>query len=509
MLGLGAMIGAGIFVLIGHASALAGPAIVLAFLLNAGFAVTVGACYAELAVAFPRTGGAYAWAGEAFGRRIGFSCRILLLGGADRSLRALRVGLWRIRRRDRPSHRPRDELARFVGGAPGDAPGPGPRTARVTRCLERAWSTRDGAGGGRDHRAQDRDPGRSGGGRWTRARRESRSRRALSTLHARGPAWCPDGDGSRVHRFEGYEIIAQTREEVGAPARTIPRAIFLAIGVACLLYIAGGRSRSSSRSCRRKGWRPTCTSGSSERSDSSMPRDVWRPAGDRILLVAGLASTASALNATLYSASRIALSMAREGDLPERIAWVDPKRRTPVPAIALTCFGCAIAVLVLPIRDVAAAANLLFFRGLHERRGRADPAAPVASGASAPLPRSPRSLVAGDDRRRGLRAGRATLRSQPRRLALRRFLARRWVSPRAPRLTAYSTSLRGCESNRFRDRSSLGMPKRSPIGLDNRSNALRFRRGGGTQPISARLVGFLFAVLVSPSSWESRALRSR
>ena len=65
MLGLGAWwepiasrVGAGIFVLIGHASALAGPAIVLAFVLNAGFAITVGACYAELAVAFPRTGGA-------------------------------------------------------------------------------------------------------------------------------------------------------------------------------------------------------------------------------------------------------------------------------------------------------------------------------------------------------------------------------------------------------------------------------------------------------------------
>ncbi len=72
MLGLGAMIGAGIFVLIGHASALAGPAIVLAFVLNAGFALTVGACYAELAVAFPRTGGAYVWVGEAFGRRVGF-----------------------------------------------------------------------------------------------------------------------------------------------------------------------------------------------------------------------------------------------------------------------------------------------------------------------------------------------------------------------------------------------------------------------------------------------------
>jgi amino acid transporter len=88
---------------------------------------------------------------------------------------------------------------------------------------------------------------------------------------------------------------------------------------------------------------------------------VLLPAGDRMLLIAGLASTASALNATLYSASRIALAMGRQGDFPERIAQVDPKRRTPVAAIALTAFACAAATIVLPLRDVAAAANLLFF----------------------------------------------------------------------------------------------------------------------------------------------------
>ena len=51
MLGAGAMIGAGIFVLVGIAAGLAGPSLLLVFVLNAGFAVTVGACYAELCAA--------------------------------------------------------------------------------------------------------------------------------------------------------------------------------------------------------------------------------------------------------------------------------------------------------------------------------------------------------------------------------------------------------------------------------------------------------------------------
>lgn len=56
-LGLGAMIGAGIFVLTGMAAGEAGPALILAFALNGVIALIVGACYAELATMMPQTGG--------------------------------------------------------------------------------------------------------------------------------------------------------------------------------------------------------------------------------------------------------------------------------------------------------------------------------------------------------------------------------------------------------------------------------------------------------------------
>src|ERR1700740_2954264 len=62
-LGIGNIIGAGIFVLTGHAAAVyAGPAIVLSYVLGAVVCGFCGLCYAELASAFPIAGSTYTYA---------------------------------------------------------------------------------------------------------------------------------------------------------------------------------------------------------------------------------------------------------------------------------------------------------------------------------------------------------------------------------------------------------------------------------------------------------------
>ena len=70
-LGIGAIIGAGIFVLTGHAAAAnAGPAITLSFVLGAVACVFAGLCYAEMASTVPIAGSAYTYAYATMGEFI-------------------------------------------------------------------------------------------------------------------------------------------------------------------------------------------------------------------------------------------------------------------------------------------------------------------------------------------------------------------------------------------------------------------------------------------------------
>ena len=70
-LGIGAIIGAGIFVLTGHAAAAnAGPAITLSFVLGAFACAFAGLCYAEMASTVPIAGSAYTYAYATMGEII-------------------------------------------------------------------------------------------------------------------------------------------------------------------------------------------------------------------------------------------------------------------------------------------------------------------------------------------------------------------------------------------------------------------------------------------------------
>jgi len=79
LLGVGIILGAGIYVLIGKASALAGNAIWLSFFLSSLVAVFTGLSYAELSSIFPKAGAEYVYTRHAFGRRTAFIIGWLLV----------------------------------------------------------------------------------------------------------------------------------------------------------------------------------------------------------------------------------------------------------------------------------------------------------------------------------------------------------------------------------------------------------------------------------------------
>lgn len=84
------------------------------------------------------------------------------------------------------------------------------------------------------------------------------------------------------------------------------------------------------------------------------------PFGAYVLLFAGLVSTISALNATIYSSSRVSFAMGRDRNLPPFFGKIDPRRRTPAVAIFISGGLVILMVSALPIKDVASAADIMF-----------------------------------------------------------------------------------------------------------------------------------------------------
>ena len=80
LLGIGCIIGTGIFVLTGTAAAnYAGPAIMISFIITGILCAFVGLCYAELASALPVSGSAYSYTYASMGEGAAWIMGLLLL----------------------------------------------------------------------------------------------------------------------------------------------------------------------------------------------------------------------------------------------------------------------------------------------------------------------------------------------------------------------------------------------------------------------------------------------
>jgi basic amino acid/polyamine antiporter, APA family len=90
--GIGIIIGAGIFVLIGRVAGLAGGAIWIPFLLAAAAATFTGLSYAELSAIFPKAGASFEFTRQAFGVRLAFMVGWLMLFANMISAAAVALG---------------------------------------------------------------------------------------------------------------------------------------------------------------------------------------------------------------------------------------------------------------------------------------------------------------------------------------------------------------------------------------------------------------------------------
>jgi amino acid transporter/nucleotide-binding universal stress UspA family protein len=355
MIGVGAMIGAGIFVLTGIAAGVAGPALILVFLLNGVVTLFAAAAYAELGSSFHSAGGGYLYVKTGLKDPQGFmsgwmswfayivACALYGLGFGAYGKEVLPLlGL---------EHYvlpllPVDQwmavgvigLFAFINYRGASEAGSAGNFVTIGKIALLAVFI--------------------GFGVWLTLHRPDWQATFTANPLPNGFSSIFIAMGLTFIAFEGYEIIAQCSEEVREPERNVPRAIFLSLVIVVPIYLLvafaalGAVQTEGMPSWQYLGLHK-------ETALMDVAKSFFRGGGIMILL-GGLFSTMSALNATIYSSSRVSFAMGRDRNLPSWFGSIHPQRKTPHWAILVSGVLSAVMAITLPIEAVASAANILF-----------------------------------------------------------------------------------------------------------------------------------------------------
>lgn len=120
--------------------------------------------------------------------------------------------------------------------------------------------------------------------------------------------------------YEGFELIANTAHDVHDAARVLPRAFFASVGFVIALYIAVALVTTGALSVEK-------IVAAKDYALAVAAEPMLGRAGFTLIACAALLSTGSAINATLYGAARLSFTIAKEGELPallEKRVWQRP-----------------------------------------------------------------------------------------------------------------------------------------------------------------------------------------
>lgn len=361
MIGVGGMIGAGIFVLTGIAAGVAGPASILAFGLNGIVTLLTALCYAELTSAIPEAGGGYAFIRRAFPGLVGFlsgwglwfaytvACSLYAAGLASYTHEFLTLYAGSFQPMVDAALGGRGAIVLYtvvmgtlfiglnVWGAAA--------TGKTENFITLAKIAILGVFAAFGLAVAMRTPQDTAG--------------AFFPFFPQGIPAVFIAMGLTFIAFQGYDLIATASEEIKRPARTIPRAIMLALGITIVIYLL--IVFVSIGAVRVEGMASWQFLGQYKETAIVRAAQNFMPGfGVVLIVVGGLLSTMSALNATILASSRVAFSMGRDKWLPSFFALIHRIRRTPHFAIAITGVLLIVIAVSLPIEALGSAASLVF-----------------------------------------------------------------------------------------------------------------------------------------------------
>lgn len=330
LLGLGSILGTGVFVSLGIAAGIVGPWVVVAVVLAAVVATCNGLSSAQLAAAHPVSGGTYEYGYRLLTPALGFSAGWMFLCAKSASAATAALG-----------------LAGYVLDALG-VEGAGARTLAAELVAAVLVGVVLG-GMGRSKRVNALMVGATlavlgafvlaGAGAAVRGFGE-----LPWTLDAGGSSGPPprallEATALLFVAYTGYGRVATLGEEIRDPARNIPRAVVVTLAAtmvlyACVAFVAVGVAG------------PAALAAATAETAAPLElaaRVIGTPGLAAAVALAACSAMAGVLLNLVLGLSRVALAMGRRGDVPRALARVE----SGSPRAAVLAVGAVIALLVL------------------------------------------------------------------------------------------------------------------------------------------------------------------
>ena len=356
MIGVASMIGGAIFVLVGPGISAAGPALIVAFLLNGVITLFTALTYAELGSALPATGGGYKWIREGLPRPNSY-----LSGWMAWFAHSIAGSLYAVAFGTFFGHLLKSaEIIDDTFGIPLE------KLFAIIAIIIFAFVNIRGSS----------HTGKVGSaitftqlgiiGALVIA--------ALAAMTFANPNWptnfqdfFPNGTsglilamGLTFIAFEGYEIIAQAGDEIKKPKKNIPKAILISLGIVISVYVLFAFVFIGGLDPLQIGQPAWEFIGSYGELGIIEAAEYYLPFGALIVLAGGFVSTLAALNATTFAASRVSFAMGRNHDLPPAFSKLHQKYRTPFVSTICSAIVMIVLAVSFDLTMIALAASVMF-----------------------------------------------------------------------------------------------------------------------------------------------------
>ena len=326
--GVGIILGAGIYVLIGQAAGLAGNALWLAFGLSAIIALLTGLSYAELSSMFPKAAAEYDYVANAFNTRLAFviGWMVFLSGVLAAATVALGFAGYFSALTGSPQILSAVAILILLTGLLVYGVKETARVAVVSTLLEMAGLIIIIAIG-------------------------------LPHLGSVNYLEMPQGFSGLFaasalifFAYQGFESMVKFSEETKSPETIVPKALILAVVICVVFYILVALSVVSVM-----GWEQLSVS---KAPFADIVSAALGPDAAILIAIIALFATANTVLMSMYASSRILFGMAGSYRLTAGFARVHPGRRTPLTAIVF----CGIfSIALLFTGDIAFIANVTNF----------------------------------------------------------------------------------------------------------------------------------------------------